>query len=374
MLLLAERGLREAIAKAPKLSAMELKEHAPKCASGWGLDSLYSVSGSNGFIKIEGLLSPKPDVYAKLYFGGNTVYGDIIEAIRSAENNSSVKEIVLAVNSGGGYFDGVTAVADAIYATKKPVKAIVYGMACSAAYLLAAQADSIEAKDRSAIVGSIGTAMQLYAFDFIIDVANTDSPNKRPDPKTEEGMAVIQGELDEITNIFYDAVSRGRSVSVDHVKTNYGRGGIILAERALDIGMIDMIQSTESTSNRRAGGTKEVTAMNLAQLKAEHPDVYASAVQVGVAEERDRVNAHLKMGEASGAMDVASAAIKNGDGMTASLQADYLAAGMNRRDTQNRADDDASAGKAANGAAAQSEDEDDTVANIVAKKFGLEVK
>jgi hypothetical protein len=97
-------------------------------------------------------------------------------------------------------------------------------------------------------------------------------------------------------------------------------------------------------------------------------------VQVGVAEERDRVNAHLKMGEASGAMDVASAAIKNGDGMTASLQADYLAAGMNRRDTQNRADDDASAGNAANGAAAQSEDEDDTIANIVAKKFGLEVK
>jgi ClpP class serine protease len=374
MLLLAERGLREAIAKAPKLSAMELKEHAPKCASGWGLDSLYSVAGSNGFIKIEGLLSPKPDVYAKLYFGGNTVYSDIIEAIRSAENNSSVKEIVLAVNSGGGYFDGVTAVADALYAAKKPVKAIVYGMACSAAYLLAAQADSIEAKDRSAIVGSIGTAMQLYAFDFIIDVANTDSPNKRPDPKTEEGMAVIQGELDEITNIFYDAVSRGRSVSVDHVKTNYGRGGIILAERALEIGMIDIIQPTESTNNRRAGGTKEVTAMNLAQLKAEHPDVYASAVQVGVAEERDRVTAHLKMGEASGAMDVASAAIKQGDGMTASLQADYLAAGMNRRDTQNRADDDASAGKAANGAAAQSEDEDDTVANIVAKKFGLEVK
>jgi hypothetical protein len=76
--------------------------------------------------------------------------------------------------------------------------------------------------------------------------------------------------------------------------------------------------------------------MDLNELKMKHPDVYAAAVREGVDNERDRVKAHLTYGEKAGAMDVAVKAIRDGLGITAELQAEYLTAGLNRGDTENR--------------------------------------
>lgn len=102
--------------------------------------------------------------------------------------------------------------------------------------------------------------------------------------------------------------------------------------------------------------------MDLNTLKAQHADVYAAAVQEGVTQERDRVGAHVTMGEASGDMKTAITAINDGSAMTAQLQATYMAAGMNRQDVNNRQDDDAGA-DAGDGAGA---DEDTAKANASA--------
>ena len=83
--------------------------------------------------------------------------------------------------------------------------------------------------------------------------------------------------------------------------------------------------------------------MNINELKAQHPEAYAEAVQMGVDQERDRVTGHLIMGEASGDMNTASSAIKEGEIMTATLNATYMAAGLNRRDIVQRQDEDAEA-------------------------------
>ena len=84
--------------------------------------------------------------------------------------------------------------------------------------------------------------------------------------------------------------------------------------------------------------------MTLEELKAAHPGAYAAAVAVGneqgVTQERDRVGAHLTMGAASGDMKTAIESVGNGSAMTATLQASYMAAGMNRSNIEAAATDD----------------------------------
>ena len=70
--------------------------------------------------------------------------------------------------------------------------------------------------------------------------------------------------------------------------------------------------------------------MDLAQLQAEHPGLYAQVLALGVvdgvAQEKARVNAHLTLGEASGALDVSVADIKSGAELTPTVTAAHTAA------------------------------------------------
>ncbi len=56
----------------------------------------------------------------------------------------------------------------------------------------------------------------------------------------------------------------------------------------------------------------------------------ARDVEQAAAEERDRVLAHLTLGESSGDMTIALEAIRSGAGMTAELTARYMSACLNR--------------------------------------------
>lgn len=113
--------------------------------------------------------------------------------------------------------------------------------------------------------------------------------------------------------------------------------------------------------------------MDLKQLQAQHPETFAAAVQQGTTEERDRVSAHLMMGESSGDMKTASASIKDGSGMTATLQATYMTAGMNRSDVATRQDDDAGANAGDNANADDSNEGAQAidVASLIEAKLGL---
>src|SRR5690606_39031544 len=62
----------------------------------------------------------------------------------------------------------------------------------------------------------------------------------------------------------------------------------------------------------------------------------SAAVERGVKQERDRVLAHLQLGESSGDMATAVAAIRSGDGLTLELTARYQSAAMNRSDRNKR--------------------------------------
>jgi hypothetical protein len=76
--------------------------------------------------------------------------------------------------------------------------------------------------------------------------------------------------------------------------------------------------------------------MDLEKLKTRHARVYRAALDDGAQRERSRAVAHLTMGEKSGDLKTALASIRSGADLTFEIQAQYLAASMNRADTVER--------------------------------------
>jgi len=85
----------------------------------------------------------------------------INESVKRALADNQIKKLILDIDSPGGDVDGIVDLGDTIAAADKPVIAQVSGMAASAAYYIASQADEIYA-GRADQVGSIGVYAMLY--------------------------------------------------------------------------------------------------------------------------------------------------------------------------------------------------------------------
>lgn len=382
---LLEASVRQAILQAQKAGVMPTVEQqanfeASRLSAGGASSRILSVAGSSAEVAVKGVITKAPSFLAMLFGGGNTTYPEIISALAEADSDPEIEDITLAIDSPGGHFDGLFDTLAAIQGTSKPIKAVVSNVGASAAYAIASQADEIVAANRATRVGSVGVVATFQVFENEVSITSTNAPKKRPDVTTEEGKAMVREELDAMHEIFVDAIAEGRDTSVDTVNAEFGQGATLLADEALKRGMIDavaapslkVVKNTQTSTARSGGNKPEIGSMDLKQLKAQHPDVYAAAVQDGVDQERDRVSAHLIMGEKSGAMETASAAIKDGSGMTATLQATYLTAGMNRSDVGDRQDDEAGADAGDNASASDDQgDAGDAVASAVEAKLGL---
>jgi ClpP class serine protease len=215
------------------------------------------IAGDVAEIRIEGVLTPKFDFLAWLFGGGNTTYADIQAALAMARTDDSIKRVVFYVDSPGGQVHGLFDTLAAIEAFPKPmVSRCAY--ACSAAYAIPAMAGKIEAVNPAVTVGSVGVVASYWVEEGIIDITSTEAPDKRPDPTTEEGQAVIRKHLDAIHELFVDAIARGRSfatgktITVDTVNQDFGRGAVVLAKEAKRRGMIDAVLNAKPVA--RGGG------------------------------------------------------------------------------------------------------------------------
>jgi ClpP class serine protease len=281
------------------------------------------------------------------YFGGgNTLFSDITAAVQAAEMDPNIKTVDFAFNSGGGEAQPVADVGDMIAAMKKPTRALVT-TAASAAYWLASQADSIVANSRASRVGSIGAVTEAYkpSESSAVSITSTNAPNKRPNPETEEGRAVIRTELDQFHDLFATAVAVGRDKSIETVNNTFGRGGMMLAEQALESGMIDAIgvKTTTTTTQTTSTGAK---TMDLATLSTQHPallsQIQSEARAEGAKTEQDRVKFHALMGQKTGATAFALEACLNGTSMSdVEATVEYATFTRNSSDLQARTEDEA---------------------------------
>lgn len=311
--------------------------------------------GNVAQINISGVLTRQPSWMLRYFGGGNTTYSDVIAAVAEAERDSKIEKVYFNINSPGGATDGLVEAMDAIKALTKESIAMVEGGASSAAYGIASQAGSIIAANRASVVGSIGVVAEMIVNPDSVVITSSNAPDKRPDLTTEDGKAVVRGWLDQMENIFITDIAEGRGITAQKVISDYGKGGIFVAQEALNRGMIDGIgdaaaaEKIEASSVLNTSSSQESKkTMDLNELKAKHPEVFKAAFDEGVAQERDRVTAHAIMAEASGDVATAMKAIKEGTAMTAVMQATYQAAGMRKNDVNARQADDATVAAAAN--------------------------
>lgn len=340
---LLQESIRVAMQQAQPLSEAQTAQAMAAIGGPSGdADRVMVVSGDSATISVSGVMTSRPNFMAYYYGGGNTLYGDIVTAIHAAEADPAIKSVDFAFKSGGGEAQPVATVGDAIAAMKKPTRAIVT-VAASAAYWLASQADKIVAVDRASMAGSLGAVQTLEkpSESRLIDVTSTNAPNKRPNPETDEGAAVIRAELDQFHDLFATAVAVGRDKSIETVNNTFGRGGMMLAEQALAAGMIDAIGVQTTTKTKITGAT----AMDLETLQASHPALYAQVLAQGhtngAAAELDRVKFHGLMGQKTGATAFALAACLEGKGKDdTECMVEYMTFGRNGADIAARAADE----------------------------------
>jgi ClpP class serine protease len=330
----------EALEAAALSVSAQIIEAIPKAPS------QVSVRRGVASISIKGTLVKKRSAMLD-YFGiDQTSYGDIASQTKSAVSKGA-KKIVYRIDSPGGDANGILVGMDAIKNAGVPTEAVAEGYLTSGAYMLASQADSIVADNELVTVGSVGVATSRSTSKAVKDITNTDSKDKRPDVSTDEGAAVVTSELDDIYQVLAERIADGRGVSVDAVKSGYGRGRMMTARSALQKRMIDGIRNTsnqQTAGNRTAAKSNTgVRLMKIEELRAEFPGLYQEVLvqgkEAGAKEERDRVSAHLMLAEGSGDVEAAHKAIIAGEGITEMVKAQHMSAAMKRNMLSARKED-----------------------------------
>ena len=176
---------------------------------------------------------------------------DIVFAIKEAENNNSVKAIILEIDSVGGSPVAAEEVANALKKAEKPTIAMIRDFGISAAYYAATGADIIFASANSD-VGSIGVTMsyldsvnknqkdgltynQLSAGKF----KDTFDPDKL---LTAEEKQLIMRDVKILHEDFIKAVAENRNLDIEKIR-QLADGSSMLGEMALENGLIDRIGS-----------------------------------------------------------------------------------------------------------------------------------
>jgi ClpP class serine protease len=305
----------------------------------------YENIDGNLNISVNGILSNNPNSFM-VYIGAHTAYQGIMNLLQQAENDDSVREVTLKIDSIGGSVSGLSSAMKSITDFNKPIKSYVVNGAASAAYALASATDKIILSDKMSTVGSIGVvAMVPKSGENFTIIRSSKSPFKMPDGSDTKALEGLRQEMDDKYDIFVAAIANGRKTTVENVNENFGQGAMLIAEKAIAAGMADEIQSSSSIPISKSNifainntGTvgnvsednitsagqvqqknKEVAFMDLTQLKAEHPNVYSEVFALGesagVTNERMRVNSHLNFME-TGDKDRILADIKAGNEFT----------------------------------------------------------
>jgi len=235
------------------------------------------------------------------------------------EEDPSVEVIVLNIDSPGGEAAGISQFATYIRNSPKKVVAYVDDLAASAAYWIASAAKEIYAS-QTAFVGSIGVVFTVIddteklRKEGIekVEIVSVQSPKKRPDIKSEEGVKQIQVWANDLADKFIKAVAAYRGVSVDYVLNNFGEGDLLIADKAKDVKMIDgimtfekLIKTLNKKTNYKKGAKMEENVQITADvIKEKHPQVYEEIFQAGAEAERERIKAIEDLGEFKGYEDL----------------------------------------------------------------------
>lgn len=178
-------------------------------------------------------------------------------AIRQAAADSEISGILLGISSPGGTVAGTADLAGDVRAAsrRKPVIAHADDEMASAAYWVGSQADEVWANDRTALVGSIGTIIEVKETSGRAERLGmkerlfTTGPFKAvggDNPITAEQADYVQNLANSLQAEFDAAVKKGRRLSAAQL-AEVRTGAVFPAAEAQRLGLINGIRSLESS-------------------------------------------------------------------------------------------------------------------------------
>jgi capsid assembly protease len=209
--------------------------------------------GPVGVLALNGPIFPKANLMTEL--SGATSVEQFRNEFRTMLSDDTVESILLEIDSPGGLADQIPEMANEVYEANKikPVVSVANTMCCSAAYYIGSQASHFFASP-SAIVGSIGTYTvhtdyseqnaMLGMRNTVIKAGKYKALNE--EPLTADGKQHIQEFVDWHNTRFVDAVARGRNTTSENVALNYGEGGVVSLDQAMEVGMIDGVKTIDT--------------------------------------------------------------------------------------------------------------------------------
>ncbi len=180
---------------------------------------------------------------------------DIVRQIKKYREDSSIKGIVLRIDSPGGAVGPSQEIYREVLKTTegKKVVASMGGLAASGGYYIACAANRIFANPGT-ITGSIGVIMAFSNFEELMKklglkttviksgkFKDVGSPVRE---LTEEERKILQNVSDDIHGQFIEAVAKGRNLKMESVK-ELADGRIFSGRQAKESGLIDELGTLE---------------------------------------------------------------------------------------------------------------------------------
>lgn len=197
------------------------------------------------------------EIKGEIASGADSSAENIVQAMRSALEDSGSKALVLVINSPGGSPVQAGIINDEIHRLKavykKPIYAVVEESCASAAYYIAAATDKIYV-DKASIVGSIGVLMDGFGFTGLMDKLGverrlmTAGENKGfldPfSPQTDAQRKHAQLMLNQIHAQFIEAVKKGRGDRLKETPEMFS-GLFWSGQQAVELGLADAMGSLD---------------------------------------------------------------------------------------------------------------------------------
>ena len=211
-------------------------------------------------VRVEGvILSGSPPVSP--FNGGGGAYSDqIVEHLERAQKDSSVKAIVLRVDSPGGSVVASDEIYQQMLKMEKPIAVSMGELAASGGYYISAPADVIMANPAT-LTGSIGVIAQVTNLEELMEKIGVEvvviksgihkdegSPFRE---MTEEEKAIWQAIIDEAYGQFVAIVAEGRDLPEEKVR-EIADGRVYTGKQAMELGLVDELGNLPEAIDRAA--------------------------------------------------------------------------------------------------------------------------
>lgn len=206
-----------------------------------GRSPKFALSDKIGVIEITGVISSSKE---------------ILDELRDFREDSSIKAIVLRIDSPGGSVAPSQEIHDAVIKTvkSKPVVISMGSVAASGGYYIAVAGQKIVANPGT-LTGSIGVIMEFANYEELLKkigwqnvvvksgrFKDIGSPNR---PMSVADQQILQTMIDDVQSQFVSAVAQGRHLSSEKVR-EVADGRIMTGRQAVAVGLVDKLGGVDT--------------------------------------------------------------------------------------------------------------------------------